>query len=561
MPRRAALAHDESTPPWDDGLTDSSMGYGVESAIGDALVGHDDDVAESLDSYDDLVALAGGEERTTEEVVAALDATTAAVNQLQRERFRAIVACQLHRVWMQDDCRDFPHWLSLHLGITTYKARRWVACAWALDRLPVVEAAFVSGRLSVDEVVELTRLAGAVDESESRLLSWAMRVSIASIRERADEAIRIAREDTQEAERQRSVKWWWEMDRAYVNLYARLPADMGIRVTTALDRIASRLPASPEDYAQDDDAALEDDDRLEARRADALDLLAGRSIAEDRDADRATVVIHAPLSALVSGETNGVSSRGEVLAPEVVSRLCCDSRLQTVIHGESGGVIGIGMTSRLIPKWLRREVEHRDGFRCTFPNCGSRLGTDAHHVVQWPHGPTDVDNLTLICRTHHRLVHEHHWHVMLAKDQSARWFRADWTPYEPGPPAREGPAARRGRTRDRRGCKDSVSAPHHVRQQPHEQDMEFRVTRDTRKVMAPGGSPVACPDGSTSSTGMSFVWAGTPKGGGIPTSSSGVVTDTRHRSGRDDGRRLSGGDGDRLRVGRSLGRQNMGGSV
>jgi Domain of unknown function (DUF222) len=310
-----------------------------------------------------------GDELTTAEVVSDLDATSAASNRVQRELLRAIVRCDVRRVWIDDDCRDIAHWVALRLGITTYKARRWVACAWALDRYPSFDAAFVDGRLSLDKLVELTRLADAVDDSERSLLSWALRVSIAAIRDRADWARRVALEEVQEAERARSVKWWWEMDRSYMNLHACLPADMGIRITTALDRVAATLPVSPVDEHDDHDE--------------------------------------------VSLGTLG----------------------DDVVHGDDGMVVGIGKTSRVIPAWLRRQVEQRDGFRCTFPNCGSRRGTDAHHVVPWPHGPTDVDNLTLVCRTHHRLVHDHGWHVMLAADQSARWFRPDWTPYVPRPPA------------------------------------------------------------------------------------------------------------------------------
>src|SRR5206468_1270827 len=32
---------------------------------------------------------------------------------------------------------------------------------------------------------------------------------------------------------------------------------------------------------------------------------------------------------------------------------------------------------------------------------------DAHHIRRWPEGdPTDLDNLVILCRRHHRAVHE-----------------------------------------------------------------------------------------------------------------------------------------------------------
>jgi hypothetical protein len=265
------------------------------------------------------------------------------------------------------------------------------------------------------------------------VLAWGLRESPAALRARADWARKVADETVQEAERQRALRWWWSEDHTFMNLYGSLPADMGIRVTNALERLARKLPESPEHYGFEDPDLNEES--LEARRADALDLLCGRAIADDADPDRATVVVHAPLEALVHGNRNGTGPAGEALHPEVMRRLTCDSRVQMVVEGDDGAIAGIATTSRVVPQWLRRAVLRRDGFRCTFPNCGSRLGLDVHHVVPWPEGPTEPDNLALVCRTHHRLVHEHDWHVTMAKDQTTSWFRPDWTPYVPRPPS------------------------------------------------------------------------------------------------------------------------------
>jgi HNH endonuclease len=91
------------------------------------------------------------------------------------------------------------------------------------------------------------------------------------------------------------------------------------------------------------------------------------------------------------------------------------------------------MTSRNVPRWLRRAVEHRDGYRCTFPGCGAKRFVEVHHIVPWPQGPTDVANLMYVCSFHHDLLHQHGWHARLEADGTARWFRPDWTPYQPRP--------------------------------------------------------------------------------------------------------------------------------
>jgi hypothetical protein len=407
-------------------------------------------VDETIACAGDASGLDYGEALTTAEVVAGFDDISAAGNRVQLQAFAWIKRCQLRRVWIDDDCRDIYHWIALRMGITTYKARRWVACAWALERYPLFTEAFEQGLLSTDKLVELTRLADAVDEPERKLLRWAKKVAIATIRERA---LRVDDDDMQDAVQQRALRWWWDAERTRVNLSGSLPADMGVRVTSALDRAARRLPVCPEDDGDPESS-------LEARRADALDLLAARMLAQDADVDRATVVVHAPLSALVAGDCNGAGGTGEVLAPAVVDRLACDCRLQGVLHGDDGAIVGIGTTSRMIPRWLRRQIEHRDGFRCVFPNCGSKLGLDCHHVVPWSRGgPTEPDNLVMLCRTHHRLVHEYGWHLMLGADQTTTWFRPDWTPYEPRPPSkRPQRSAQREPGPERPGAEENVAA-------------------------------------------------------------------------------------------------------
>jgi predicted restriction endonuclease len=58
-------------------------------------------------------------------------------------------------------------------------------------------------------------------------------------------------------------------------------------------------------------------------------------------------------------------------------------------------------------KGMRRAVILRDR-RCRFPGCDRpHSWCDAHHVVHWADGgPTAVPNLLLLCRHHHRMVHQ-----------------------------------------------------------------------------------------------------------------------------------------------------------
>jgi hypothetical protein len=81
-----------------------------------------------------------------------------------------------------------------------------------------------------------------------------------------------------------------------------------------------------------------------------------------------------------------------------------------VTRGPNGSVLNVGRRTRTIPPALRRALEVRDR-GCRFPGCGLRF-TDAHHVVHWADGgETSLENSVLLCRYHHRLVHEDGWEV------------------------------------------------------------------------------------------------------------------------------------------------------
>ncbi|WP_082695698.1 HNH endonuclease signature motif containing protein, partial [Mycobacterium sp. IS-1742] len=147
--------------------------------------------------------------------------------------------------------------------------------------------------------------------------------------------------------------------------------------------------------------------------------------------------------------------------------LSCDATCE-VWFERDGQPLGAGRTTRLINRRLRRALEHRDR-TCVVPGCGATRGLHAHHLQHWEDGgPTDLDNLVLLCPFHHRAHHrglititgpagqlvitDSRGHTMhsgsLARPPTTApptvppyrgpsGERADWwwyTPYEPPPP-------------------------------------------------------------------------------------------------------------------------------
>ncbi len=114
-------------------------------------------------------------------------------------------------------------------------------------------------------------------------------------------------------------------------------------------------------------------------------------------------------------------------------RIACDSSVVRVREDQNGVPLSIGRRSRSIPPPMRRALRLRDG-GCRFPGCTNSRFVDGHHIKHWADGgETSLDNLVMLCRQHHRLVHEGGFDCVktadgdiLFRDQRARPL-ADWS--------------------------------------------------------------------------------------------------------------------------------------
>ena len=127
-------------------------------------------------------------------------------------------------------------------------------------------------------------------------------------------------------------------------------------------------------------------------------------------AERYQVLLHVDADTLSEDTEPGESELedGTRVSSETSRRVACDSGVVRIAHapsGTRGEVVGAGRRTRTVSPSLRRALEARDR-GCRFPGCGLRF-TDAHHVKHWANGgETTLRNLVLLCRKHHRAVHE-----------------------------------------------------------------------------------------------------------------------------------------------------------
>jgi hypothetical protein len=238
---------------------------------------------------------------------------------------------------------------------------------------------------------------------------------------------RVSPQRDAEQHRRRSIRWW--NSAGMVRVAGLLPVEHAEVITTALHRLADQAP-------HDETTGLYDP--YETRCADALRDICSTRLAADADTDRATIVIYARAGDVVDGDddTTGETASGLPISIDAVRRRCCDGRVQHVRVDDADRPIGIGHTSQIVPPWLRRLVRRRDR-GCRFPGCGRTRFTQPHHMWWWSHGgPTNIDNLVSLCNTHHRLLHEGHWHVRgnPDTDNGLEWKRPDGSILRTGPP-------------------------------------------------------------------------------------------------------------------------------
>jgi len=102
-------------------------------------------------------------------------------------------------------------------------------------------------------------------------------------------------------------------------------------------------------------------------------------------------------------------------------RVGCDAGIVPMVLGARSQPLDVGRLSYTVPDGMRRALHERDR-GCTFPGCTRRpRRSHAHHVKHWADGgPTKIDNLTLLCRMHHHLVHHDQWQIHIRDGRP--WF-------------------------------------------------------------------------------------------------------------------------------------------
>jgi hypothetical protein len=351
-------------------------------------------------------------------------------NVLLAERLRRLAEIERRRTYVRDGYLSASVWLGRRAGMSPGEAKQHVRMARALEGMPAACAALSEGELTASAARVLVEAHEESPEafagSEDALVEAARRLSVAELRAVVAhwrQAAAPVRGEERE-ERMRELR----------RLYASPTLGGMVRVDGDLDPEIGQALLSALQAAVDADSRGERDMRTGAqRRADALGEICrqwlDRSDRPEVAGERPHLTVNLDLAALQAGKGRAGFDAGSPITAETARRIACDASITRIVTSGRSEVLDVGRRTSVVPAAMRRALIARDG-GCAFPTCDRpHAWCDAHHVLHWTDGgETKIDNLVLLCRPHHRMVHQ--GFAITMTEGRAAFFRPDGTPIE-----------------------------------------------------------------------------------------------------------------------------------
>lgn len=353
------------------------------------------------------------------------------VERRRRDAAEAGVLAEVHRRLERDGGRpgDLKCRLVASHRVSGRQAARREAVAAAWQSIPGVAAALAAGTITHDHAVALARAATTHPEAfvvaEAGLVASAERVGADRLTAIVSRWIRANDPDGGDG-RAANAKRAQRVDRCdtdpdMVTIRVLLPNLEGTMVWAAIEARARQLWRRQNPFADEAsfDAAADAPTVGNLRARALFDLVCGE--AQGSGAVATQVIVTATLADIDSG-AGGETLGARQISGADLARLMCTSPIAGLIFGARGEALWLGKRIRLASSAQRSAVAVRDR-HCTFPGCDQHADRcEVHHLVEHANGgPTNIDNLALLCVRHHHTVHDHGWSWSGAAGPTLRW--------------------------------------------------------------------------------------------------------------------------------------------
>jgi hypothetical protein len=349
-----------------------------------------------------------------EEVAALGDAIaeTAALIDVATHRFLTQLR-EFDRIggWHRAGAVSCAHWLSWRVGMDLRTAREKMRVARRLAELPRIDEALRGGEISYSKVKAITRVATAGTEEQlltmARAATGAQLAKICRLKARVN---RLEGGDPRAIEEEKRYVLQHSTDDGMVSIQVRLLPDEAARVMRAFEVFGAGNLA-------DGAVAVAEQALLRGRAVKDT----GTAAAEEKAVVAPSTSARPPVEVVLhisAADLEGETSLGDGISPDVSRRILCDCGVVPLLEDAQGRLVDVGRKKRTFSAALRRALDARDG-GCRFPGCTNRLFTDGHHLLHWiDGGETTLANTVLLCRRHHRYLHEYGFTVERPGDAS-----------------------------------------------------------------------------------------------------------------------------------------------
>lgn len=367
------------------------------------------------------------------------------VRRLDAARAARVRAFELRDAAVADGHGSVMAWLQARTNTSRHDAAVVRALGRSCERLPVMAAALAAGDISSAHLQVLAAATHRLDPDrvaadEKSLTDLAREFDPRMFRICVDRWVAVTFPDQHERDTQRQYDSRWvrlaETINGMVSISGMLDPNTARPLLLALNALARK--------------AGESDERSQPQRnADALADLARIALNTDQlpvtGGSRPTVTVLVPEETLRDPDEHSAGEHspatyhdGTPLTTSQLDQTLCDARYARLVINAAGEMLDLGRLTRDIPRALRKWLHLRDG-GCRVAGCDKPAhATDAHHIQWWRHGgPTDRNNLVLLCAFHHYLIHtrgwtitmDDQWHVTLTSPDRLR----SWTSQPRGP--------------------------------------------------------------------------------------------------------------------------------
>lgn len=346
----------------------------------------------------------------------------ARVEQL-RTRFDAqvydtLAAFDRSAAWQLDAAYNPANWLAAQTGTARKVAGSRVQLANRLQQMPHTREALAEGSITESHARVLARcvanprVCDAFFDQEAELVAEATDCTADRLATRIDGWIELWDMDGAEPRDPQHDTVSASQVGERVRLNGDFGLDTGLPILAALEERADQLFHRDKKVTE-----INPDDALASRtpgmrRAEALVELVEAGAASEGNPDRREplFMVHVDEDTYRFGGRHAHSlcelTDGANLPIDVMRRMRCGSRYQSIVLDAAEVVLFLGREERYANRQLRRALAARDR-GCAIPGCDRPPAhCDAHHVVFWDHlGGTDIDTMALVCRHHHNAIH------------------------------------------------------------------------------------------------------------------------------------------------------------